>query len=260
MKKILVLILSILLLSACAATDPGVDQRIAKLERTVARLQMSGAGETGSSFRPFRNLHGGAAGDLDYIDGSTGGLAIGDVAFVSNYAVAGYGDSLMTYIYRDFGADVTESLPWVVKPATNPQDHYAWSLSSASVAPPWLATGSLDLDTAITTKGMAILRSGFIQLSATGTIKLPAASVVGYGTTVCVWIQDATELAIIDINASDIMNLSGVKLDAGDCIENTSPAVGDFICMIATTNSGDGSTDGWITLGYKGTWIDGGAS
>jgi hypothetical protein len=84
--------------------------------------------------------------------------------------------------------------------------------------------------------------------------------VVGYGTTVCVWIQDATETAIIDINGSDIMNLSGTLLDAGDCTENTTPAKGDFICMIATTDSGDGSTDGWITLGYKGTWIDGGAS
>jgi len=257
MKKLMGFIL-LLLLAGCVTTGP-MEDRIVKLEKQVARLQMTGASETGASFRPFRAIDGGTAGCLDYLDG--GSIAIGDAAFVSLYAVSGYGDSLLTYVYRDFGAEVTQSLPWIVKPETNPSANYAWSLSSSSIAVPKVTAGNLDLDTSITTGGVAIVRSGVIVINSSGTIKLPSAASVGYGTTLCIYVTDTDVACTIDVNASDLINLHGTPLTAGYSIDSPGNE-GDFICLIASDDAnGDvaGTADGWITLGYgKVVWVDGG--
>ena len=83
------------------------------------------------------------------------------------------------------------------------------------------------------------------------TTVLPAVEI---GQSVCFYSTTAATI-IIDTNASDGIVLHGAaRLDDGNTIENTSAAAGDFICLI-----GD-SADGWTTLGYSGTWADGGAT
>ena len=91
----------------------------------------------------------------------------------------------------------------------------------------------------------------FVFVSTAVTTTLPAVEI---GQTVCVYSTGANTI-IVDVNASDGIVLHGAtRLTDGYVIENTSAAAGDFICLI-----GD-SADGWTTLGYIGTWADGGAT
>ena len=92
--------------------------------------------------------------------------------------------------------------------------------------------------------------NGVVLVSAAVTTTLPA---VELGQTVCFFSSGANTI-VVDSNASDRIILDGTALDDGDTIENTSAAAGDFICIF-----GD-STAGWTTLGYSGTWADGGAT
>ena len=91
----------------------------------------------------------------------------------------------------------------------------------------------------------------WVFVSQAVTTTLPAVEI---GQTVCLY-STAANTIIIDVNASDGIVLNGAtRLTDGNVIENTSAAAGDFICLI-----GD-SADGWTTLGYIGTWADGGAT
>jgi len=100
---------------------------------------------------------------------------------------------------------------------------------------------------------------GFVMITAAGTYSLPAAATAGYGSTVCIYVRDASETVVIEVDDSDKINLNGTALDAGDTIDSAGNA-GDFICLISTTDADGSGTDGWRTLGRSGTWTDGGAN
>ena len=92
---------------------------------------------------------------------------------------------------------------------------------------------------------------GMVFVSAAVTTTLPAVEI---GQTVCFY-STAANTIIVDVNASDGIVLNGAsRLTDGNVIENTSAAAGDFVCLV-----GD-SADGWTTLGYIGTWADGGGT
>ena len=104
------------------------------------------------------------------------------------------------------------------------------------------------------------LQGYFYVVTAACTVTLDAAADVGFGSVSMFYIRDAAETVIIEIDNSDIINLHGTPLDAGDTIDSPGNA-GDFICLIATTDADGGGTDGWITLGYgEEDWTDGDAT
>lgn len=94
--------------------------------------------------------------------------------------------------------------------------------------------------------------------TAVATVTLDAAADAGYGATVCYRVRDA-EVATIDVDDAEKINLEGTALTAGYTIDS-SGAAGEFICLMATTDSDGSGTDGWETWGVSGTWADGGAS
>lgn len=220
-------------------------KRIEKLEKKSA---LGVAEKAAANFYPCRGIDGGAAGDLDKIDGT--GLSAADTAFVVLTEDASYGNAVFVYAYTDFGGEVTESLPWRVKPDTNPSANYAWELAFSSVAVPVVATGNITL-----TIGQA--RSGIVHQTAAGTVTIPKASTVGYGTMLGVFVKDADETCVIDPDNADIIVLHGTLTSAGDSISSPGNA-GDFIFLVATSDVQDGSnTDGWITFGYgEEAWTD----
>jgi hypothetical protein len=202
-------------------------------------LQASGVG---ASFRPYTALDGGGTGALDKTDGAT--LALGDTAFVALNADATYGTVLFAYVYRDFGGAVSKALPFVQKPATNPNANYAWFLSLGGSSPPTTLTSAR----AITPSE---LRSGVVFLTTTDTATLPAAAVAGYGTTVCIIARDA-DVATVDLDGGEKFFIAGAAKAAGVTITSDG-AAGDYWCGVAVTDIGDGSTDGWWTLGMGAT-------
>jgi hypothetical protein len=205
----------------------------------------------GASFYPCRGIDGGAAGDLDVIDGST--LALSDIAFVVLTEDALYGNAMFVYAYTDFGGAVSENLPYEVKPDTNDSANYAWALVFSSVAVPVVVTGNKTLTIGET-------RAGIAKVSAAATITLPKASTVGYGTTWCVRVRDVSETCTIEIDAADKINLMGAALDAGHTIDSPGNA-GDFMCLVSSTDVDGAGTDGWDTYGYgEAAWTDGGAT
>lgn len=244
-----ILIAFILALTSCVTTpNTSLEDRVAKLERDFKLKQLEGAG---ASFKPFRAISGGTAGALDSLDG--GSASLNDVAFVVLTESTLYGNAIFVYSYTDFGGAVSENLPYEVKPATNPNANYAWALAFSSVAVPVQVTGNKSLTIGET-------RAGVVQVTAAATVTLPAAAVAGYGTTICFWVKDASETCVIEVDASDKINLMGTALDAGDTIDSPGNA-GDFICLVATTDADGSGTDGWITIGYgEAAWTDGGAT
>lgn len=98
------------------------------------------------------------------------------------------------------------------------------------------------------------------QVTAACTVTLEAAATVGFGSTVMLYVRDASETVIVEVDNADKINLHGTPLDAGDTIDSPGNA-GDFICLIATTDADGSGTDGWITLGYgEAAWTDGGGT
>lgn len=90
----------------------------------------------------------------------------------------------------------------------------------------------------------------WVMVTAAVTRTLPAVS--STGMAICYYSTGANVITI-DANASDAIILDGVPLDDGDSIDS-SGAAGDFICLL------NHAASGWVTLGRKGTWIDGGPS
>jgi hypothetical protein len=249
MKKLIALIGMVLLLSSCMTVDySSLDARVKKLEAKSVMGMASGAG---ANFYPFRAISGGAAGALDKLDGNS--IALGDVGFVTLNADASYGTTLFVYVYRDYGGAVSESLPYIVKPDNNPNANYAWSLATSGTSPAYVATGNL-------TATAAILRSGLIQQTAAGTITLPTAASVGYGTPFCIIVRDASETCTIDLDGSEKFNLYGTALAAGNTLDSPG-AAGDYVCLVAVSDTDGSGTDGYWVLGYgKTAWTDGGAT
>jgi hypothetical protein len=238
MKKLLAIIAGVVLIAACTDTKE-LEKRISTIEK---RLTMTMATGAGASFRPYSALSGGGTGALDKTDGSS--LSLGDVAFVALNADATYGTVMFAYVYRDYGGAISEALPYVVKPDTNPNANYAWFLAMASSAPPTTLTSAR----AITPSEC---RSGVIFLTTIDTATLPKASDVGYGTTVCIIARDA-EVATVDLDAADKFFIAGAAKGAGVTITSDG-AAGDYWCGVAVTDADAGGTDGWWTLGMGAT-------
>lgn len=245
MKRLLVFIFAIAFLFACSNAD--LEKRVAKLEKKSVMDMATGAG---ANFYPARSIDGGAAGDLDKIASPT----LGDTAIVITDADATYGNAMFVYVYHDFAAAVSEALPYEVKPDTGSNANYAWTLVYSSVSVPVVMTGNTTL-----TLGQA--HAGLVQATAAGTLTLPGAATVGFGTTICVFVRDVSETVVVEsATAGDKINLHGTPLDAGDVIDSPGNA-GDFICLVSSTDADGTGTDGWITLGYgEAVWTDGGAS
>ena len=134
MKRLLLILLSLLLLTACAgqhripdinvvsdqdyANEPAGDlpeikteaERDAELEELLDKA----AGAAAVKFRAFYGLTGGAAGDLDSYDGDL--LNDGDIAII---AVA---DNKTYYYVLDATSGATENSPFVIAPDTNAGD------------------------------------------------------------------------------------------------------------------------------------------
>jgi len=102
-------------------------------------------------------------------------------------------------------------------------------------------------------------QGSFIMVTAAGTYTLPAAATAGYGSTVCIYVRDASETVVIEVDNADKIRLYATALDAGDTIDSPG-AAGNFVCLMAVTDTDGSGTDGWITLGTSGTWTDGGAT
>ena len=92
-------------------------------------------------------------------------------------------------------------------------------------------------------------RNGFITMTATGTLTLPAVS----GSGMCVTVYSTTAAVVnVDTNASDRIVLDGTALDDGDKVTCDAVA-GNWIVLFNDTNVG------WRTVGKQGVWTDGGA-
>jgi len=89
------------------------------------------------------------------------------------------------------------------------------------------------------------------EISAAGTVTLPAVSAALYGARMIVMVTAAVAVSI-DPNASDRIVLAGTALTDGNKITNDSTA-GSFVELYC-----DGA-NGWRTLNVGGVWIDGGA-
>ena len=104
------------------------------------------------------------------------------------------------------------------------------------------------------------LHGKFYIVTAACTVTLDKVTDVGFGASVMLFIRDAAETCIVEVDDADKINLHGTPLDAGDTIDSPGNA-GDFICLISHTDVDGSGTDGWITLGYgESAWADGGAS
>lgn len=104
------------------------------------------------------------------------------------------------------------------------------------------------------------LHGKFYIVTAACMVTMDKVTDVGFGATVMLYIRDAAETCIIEVDNADKINLHGTALDAGDTIDSPGNA-GDFICLISHTNVDGSGTDGWITVGYaEAVWSDGGAS
>jgi hypothetical protein len=249
MNRVLVILFVLTLIAGC-----GYDNRITDLESKVAKLSsrsvMDLAPSAGANFYPCRGIDGGATGDLDKIASPS----IGDSAFVVLNEDALYGNAMFVYVYTDFGAAISEALPYEVKPDTGDSANYAWSLVYTSAMVPVMMTGNLTL-----TLGQQ--NAGIVHANAAGTLTLQGAATIGFGKTICVYVEDVSETVIIgSATAEDIFNLHGTPQAAGDVIDSPGNA-GDFICLVSSTDADGGGTDGYITLGYgEEAWADGGAS
>jgi hypothetical protein len=247
MKKLFVLIMAIIFISGCAGMGLQTDSRITALEQKMAKMEkrsiMDLATGAGANFYPARGIDGGAAGDLDKIASPT----IGDIAFVVLNEDALYGNAMFVYVYTDFGAAVAQNLPYEVKPVTGSSANYAWTLASSSVAPPVVISSTP------WTLTLGEARAGTAQMTVTGTVNLPAAATVGFGSMWCVFSRDA-EVMTIDPNGTEKININGVASAAGVSVTSDG-AVGDFGCFIAVTDTDTTGTDGWWQLGYgKTAW------
>jgi hypothetical protein len=253
MKKLILSFLMVsLLFFGCATYDKvAINDLTARIEKLEKKGVLGIAEKAAANFYPCRGIDGDAAGDLDHINGT--GLAASDTAFVVLTEDASYGNAVFIYAYTDFGTEVTESLPYRVKPEENSSANYAWELAFSSVAVPVVSAGNITL-----TIGQA--RSGIVHITSAGTVTLPKASTVGYGTMLCVY-ADVAGTVIIDVDNADIINLYGTPLTAGYTIDSPGND-GDYVCLVSTTNVNDGSgTDGWIVFGYgEAAWTDGGAT
>lgn len=251
MKRLFVFIFGLVFLAGCAVqVDPRIDQLEAKVKKLEGQMIMGAATGAGANFYPARGLDGGAAGDLDKIASP----ALGDMAMVVLNEDALYGNAVFIYVYTDYGAAVSEALPYEVKPDTGANANYAWALVFSSVAVPVVATGNK-------TMTLGEMKAGLVQVTGAGTITLQGAATTGFGTTLCVFVRDATETVIVEsATAGDKFNLHGTALAAGNVIDSPGNA-GDFICVVSSTDADGSGTDGYITLGYgEAVWTDGGAS
>jgi hypothetical protein len=244
MKRVLILLIGLALLSACGNAD--LEKRVSKLEKKSVMEMATGAG---ASFYPARGLIGGNAGDLDKIASPS----LKDTAIVILDGDAAYGNAMFVYVYHDFSSGVTEASPYEIKPDTGSSANYAWSLVYSSKAVPVTAATNITL-----TLGQAA--AGIVHMTDAGTVTLPGAAIQGFGSMICVYVDAAVTVSIGSATAADVFNLHGGPLAAGNVIDSPGNA-GDFICLVADTDADGAGVDGYITYGYgEEVWTDGGAS
>lgn len=90
------------------------------------------------------------------------------------------------------------------------------------------------------------------KFTAEATATLPAASSTSYYGCVAFRVRDAAETATIAPQAGEIINLNGEPGDPGQAIEAT--GAGETVIMCPTTDTSDGSTDGWEAYGPTSGW------
>ena len=104
------------------------------------------------------------------------------------------------------------------------------------------------------------LHGKFYVVTAACTVELDKVTDAGFGASVLLYIRDAAETCIVEVDDADKINLHGTPLDAGDTIDSPGNA-GDYVSLISHTNVDGSGTDGWIVVGYgEAAWSDGGAS
>ena len=75
-----------------------------------------------------------------------------------------------------------------------------------------------------------------------------------------IYVRDASETLIVEVDNADKINLHGTPLDAGDTIDSPGNA-GDYVCLVSHTDVDGSGTDGWLVVGYgEAVWTDGGAT
>ena len=104
------------------------------------------------------------------------------------------------------------------------------------------------------------LHGKFYIVTAACTVELDKVTDAGFGASVLLYIRDAAETCIVEVDDADKINLHGTPLDAGDTIDSPGNA-GDYVSLISHTNVDGSGTDGWIVVGYgESSWSDGGPS
>lgn len=94
------------------------------------------------------------------------------------------------------------------------------------------------------------LHGKLYHFTAAATVTLDAAADAGYGACVGYRVRDASEAAVIDVQAGEKVNLDGTALAAGTAI--TATGAGSYVMLCATTDTDGGGTDGWETWGNNG--------
>lgn len=256
MKKIFLLIaLAGLFLSSCVTADPQrtyLDQRVAKLERQIAQMQMAGATGAGANIYPVTGaLTGGGTGALDKITST----ADKDAAIVMFNAEATYGNAFMPFTLDQAGGCGTESAPTCIESGDAGEWWELADLYGTDVYSYGQIWGRIPLtsDADGKTLSMADLR-GSLQIAAgAGTWTIPDVdAAAGTGWSFCVHVPTAVEVVIAG-DAEDKFRLGTTLTAAGaDITNNTAEAVNDFICLVLTDF--DSNIAIWSRFGYAGTW------
>lgn len=89
-------------------------------------------------------------------------------------------------------------------------------------------------------------------ITVAATVNLDAAADVGYGACTSYRIRDAAEAAIIDLDASEYMNLAGTALVQG--VGVTATGAGEYLTVCATTDADGSGGDGYFVYGETSGW------
>lgn len=195
-----------------------------------------------------RVISGGAAGSGSMDDIPQSGLITGDMCLVIT-------SSNKFYLYRYDSTDETaENSPNIIAPDDGGTGRWQYV---GQIQGKTVVESNITENTALSNEQV---HNTFIQVTAACTVTLPKASTCGYGSTVCIYVRDAAETCIIEVDDADKINLHGTPLDVGDTIDSPGNA-GDFIVLVAHTDADGSGGDGWITVGYgEAVWTDGDAS
>jgi len=137
MKKLFVILLSILFFSGCVTL--GIDQnKITQLEKKIAELEKGRYSTEGAgyNFYPFTAISGGGTGSVDKVTG----LADKDVGFVAlqDDGTYGAGDNQGNAVFfytHDAGASAGDNYPWSIDSGDAGTD---WELMTGIFAGAWL--------------------------------------------------------------------------------------------------------------------------